>query len=67
MAIIPIDLINKLFGVVLKNAEHIGGLVREMETIDQIWYMTVSFSQYLFVPLLKFDLRFDQLFHFAIF
>ena len=43
MAIIPIDLINKLFGVVLKNAEHIGDLVREMETIDQIWYMTVSF------------------------
>ena len=43
MAIIPVDLINKLFGVVLKNAEHIGGLVREMETIDQIWFMMVSF------------------------
>ena len=51
MAIIPVDMINNLFGVVLKNAEHIGDLVREMETIDQIWCMTVSFSQSLFVLL----------------
>ena len=43
MAIISVDMINNLFGVVLKNAEHIGDLVREMETIDQIWYMMVSF------------------------
>ena len=43
MAMIPVDIINNLFGVVLKNAELIGDLVREMETIDQIWYMMVSF------------------------
>ena len=51
MAIIPVDIINNLFNVVLKNAELIGDLVREMETIDQIWCMTVSFPQSLFAPL----------------
>ena len=43
MSIIPVNLINQLFGAVLKNTKLIGDLVRVVETIDQIWYMMVSF------------------------
>ena len=42
MAVVPVELINKLFHDVVQNAKNIGDLMKEITTIDQIWYMLVS-------------------------
>ena len=42
MAVVPVELINKLFHDVVQNAKNIGDLMKEIKTIDQIYYMLVS-------------------------
>ena len=42
MAVVPVELINKLFHDVIQNAKNIGNLMKEIKTIDQIYYMLVS-------------------------
>ena len=42
MAVVPVELINKLFHDVVQNAKNIGDLMKEITTIDKIYYMLVS-------------------------
>ena len=50
MAVLPVELINKLFHDVIQNARNIGDLMKEMSTIDQIWYMLVSLVLIFLIP-----------------
>ena len=43
MTVLPIELINKLFHDVIQNAKNIGNLMKEITTINQMYYMLVSF------------------------
>ena len=50
MAVLPVELINKLFHDVIQNAKNIGDLMKEMSTIDEIWYMLVSLVLIFIIP-----------------
>ena len=50
MAVVPVELINKLFHDVIQNARNIGDLMKEIKTIDQIYYMLVSLLLTCLIP-----------------